>query len=191
MKNIRHEETSRDSLYRDIEQNLETVFQLWADGNSSLRFSVAILCAVKLEAFMNIAGKLKLDHWDILERKLSFTEKCKLVFSTVGLVFDPNTEPNKTAISVFEIRNALVHPKMKLGHIDEFVSQDEYERRRNSYPGVLHHLRSELTKEKVANIKELADAFINQWGEKLLDEEPSYWLNSGSTGGYTFEATKG
>jgi hypothetical protein len=190
MKNIRHQETSRDSLYRDIEQNLETIFQFWANGDKTLRFSVAILCAVKLEAFMNIAGKLKMEHWDILERKLSFTEKCKLIFSSVELVFDPHAEPNKTAINVIEIRNAIVHPKMKLGHVDEYVSQDEYERRSEGYPGVLHHLRSELTKEKVAQIKKSTDAFISQWDAKLLDQNPSYWLNSGSTGGFTFEPPK-
>ncbi|HEY6871823.1 MAG TPA: hypothetical protein VI298_03735 [Geobacteraceae bacterium] len=122
MNNIRHKETSRDSLFKDIEQNLETIFQLWAEGNNSLRFSVSILCAVKLEAFINVAGKLKVEHWDILERKLSFAEKCKIVFSTVGLVFDPNTEPNKTAVGTFGIRNSLVHSKMKHGHIDEYVA---------------------------------------------------------------------
>ena len=191
MNNIRHEETSRDSLYKDIEQNLETIFRLWAAGNIGLRFSVSILCAVKLEAFINVAGKLKVEHWDILERKLSFAEKCRIVFSTVGLVFDPNTEPNKTAVSTFEIRNSLVHPKMKLGHIDEHVSQEEYERRSNSFPGLTHHLRSELTKEKVTQLKESTDAFVTQWGAKLLDGHPDYWLTGGSTGGFTFEPAKG
>jgi hypothetical protein len=191
MNNIRHEETSRDSLYKDIEQNLETIFQLWAEGNIGLRFSVSILCAVKLEAFINVAGKLKVEHWDILERKLSFAEKCKIVFSTVGLPFDPNTEPNKTAVSTFDIRNSLVHPKMKLGHIDEHVSQEEYEQRSNRFRGLTHHLRSELTKEKVTQLKQSTDAFITQWGAKLLDGYPDYWLTGGSTGGFTFETNKG
>jgi len=191
MNNIRHEETSRDSLYKDIEQNLETIFRLWVEGDKALRFSVAILCALKLEAFINVAGKLKTEHWDILERKLSVAEKCKIVFSEVGLVFDPDAEPNKTAIGTFEIRNSLVHPKMKLGHIDEYVSQEEYERRKNSFPGLPHHLHSELTKEKVTQLKDSADAFVTQWGEKLLDGDPHYWLTGGSTGGFTFEPAKG
>ena len=191
MNNIRHVETSRDSLYKDIEQNLETIFRLWAAGNIGLRFSVSILCAVKLEAFINVAGKLKVEHWDVLERKLSFGEKCKIVFSTVGLVFDPNTEPNKTAVSTFEIRNSLVHPKMKLGHIDEHVSQEEYERRSNSFLGLTHHLRSELTEEMVTQLKESTDEFVTQWGAKLFDGHPDYWLTGGSTGGFTFEQAKG
>jgi hypothetical protein len=66
MDKIRHEKTSRDSLYKDIEQNLETIFRLWAEGDNSLRFSVSILCAVKLEAFINVAGKLKINNWDNL-----------------------------------------------------------------------------------------------------------------------------
>ncbi len=187
MNGIRHEETSRDSLYKDIEQNLENIYVLWTEGNTSFRFSIPILCAAKLEAFINVAGKLKVKHWDILERKLSFAEKCKVVFSTVGLAFDPSIEPNKTAISTFEIRNALVHPKMKLDQIDESISQEEYERRSNSFPGVLHHLRSELTKEKVEQLKNTGDAFVNQWGPALLDGNPHYWLTGGSTGGFTFE----
>ena len=191
MNNIRHKESSRDSLYKDIEENLEAIFRFWTDGNDSLRFSVSILCAVKLEAFINVAGKLKVGHWDILERKLSFAEKCRIVFSAVGLVFDPHIEPNKTAVGTFEIRNSLVHPKMTLGRIDEYVSQEEYERRTNTFPGVLHHLRSELTKERVTQLKESADAFVAQWGAKLLDGHPHYWLSGGSTGGFTLEPAKG
>jgi hypothetical protein len=190
MNTIRHEETSRDSLFKDVEQNLETIFHLWADGNISLRFSVAILCAVKLEAFINVAGKLKMEHWDILERKLSFAEKCKMVFSTVGLTFDPDAEPNKTAVATFDIRNSLVHPKMKLAQIDEQISREEYERRSNNFPEVLHHLRSELTKERVTKLKEAVDAFVNQWGNGLLDGHPDYWLTGGSTGGFTLVPAK-
>jgi hypothetical protein len=106
-------------------------------------------------------------------------------------VFDSTVEPNKTAAAILEIRNSLVHPKMKLGHIDEYISQEEYERRSNSFPGLLHHLRSELTKERVTKLKEAADAFVKQWGVKLLDGHPDYWLTGGSTGGFTFEPVKG
>ncbi len=191
MKNIRHKETFFDSLYRDIEQNLEMVFQLWAKGNNSLRFSVSILCAVKLEAFINVAGKLKVEDWDNLERRLSFAKKCERVFSAVGLVFDPDIEPNKTAVGTFEIRHSLVHPKVERGEIDEYISQEEYERRSKSFPGVSHHLRSELTKEKVAQLKESADAFVAQWGAKLLDGNPHYWLTGVSRGRCDLERTRG
>lgn len=187
MSNIRHEETSQDSLYRDIEQNLETIYTLWIGGNNSLRFSIPILCAAKLEAFVNVAGKLKVKHWDILERKLSFAEKCQIVFSTVGLVFDRSAEPNKTAVGTFEIRNSLVHPKMKLNRIDEHITQEEYERRSNSFTGVSHPLRSELTNVAVTCLKEASDAFVAQWGPQLLDGIPDYWLTGGSTGGFTHE----
>ncbi len=189
MKNIRHEETSRDSLYRDIEQNLETIYTLWVEGNNSLRFSIPILCAAKLEAFVNIAGKLKVEHWDILERKLSFTEKSQIIFSTAGLVFNRNDEPNLTAVRTFEIRNSLVHPKMKLHRIDEDITQEEYERRSNSITGISHPLRSELTKTAVTCLKNASDDFVKQWGPQLLYDFPEYWLNSGSTGGFTHKPT--
>ncbi len=190
MDNIRHEETSRDSLYKNLELNLDQIYKFWLEGEKSLRFSIPMLCAAKLEAFINVAGKLKVEHWDILERKLSFAEKCQIIFAAVGLVFDPATEPNKTAIITFEIRNSLVHPKMKLGRIDEYVSQEEYERRSNSFSGVIHHMRSELTPEKVKQLKETSNAFVSEWGPKLLDGNPHYWLTGGSTGGFTFESER-
>jgi oligoribonuclease NrnB/cAMP/cGMP phosphodiesterase (DHH superfamily) len=187
MKNIRHEETSQDSLYRDIEQNLETIYKLWVEGDNSLRFSIPILCAAKLEAFINVAGKLKVKHWDILERKLSFSEKCKIVFSTVGVEFDRNAEPNRTAVGTFEVRNSLVHPKMKIHQIDEHISQEEYERRSDSFIRVSHPLRSELTKVLVTNLKDASDAFVTQWGLKLIDGNHDYWLKGGSTGRFTLD----
>lgn len=188
MKNIRHQEVSRDSLFKDLEMNLETIYGLWANGDNSLRFSIPILCAAKLEAFINVAGKLKVEHWDIFERKLSFAEKCKVACSVVHLAFDPNVEPNKAAIATFEIRNSLVHPKMKLSRIDERVTSEEYERRRTQLdPRFSHHLRSELTNERVAAIKTNSDTFVVHWGKKLLDDHPDYWLAGGSTGGFTFE----
>lgn len=185
MNDIRHQETSRDSLYEDISQNLETIYTLWTEGNMSLRFSIPILCAAKLEAFINVAGKLKVEHWDNLERKCSFKEKCKSVFMSVGLAFDPDTEPNKTAIGTFEIRNSLVHPKMKLGKIDEYISHEEYKRRNSNFGGDMHHLRYELTKEKVAQIKSMSDLFTSKWGTMLFDGDPDYWLSGGATRFFT------
>ena len=190
MSDIRHQETSRDSLYEDIKKNLDTIYELWLEGKKSFRFSIPILCAATLEAFINVAGRLKVEHWDILERKLSFAEKCHIVFAAVGLVFDPAAEPNKSAIAIFEIRNSLVHPKMKLGRIDEFVSQEEYERRRANSSGVSHHLRSELTEARVTQLRETSNTFVLSWGPKLLDGEPDYWLGRGSTGEFTFDAEK-
>ena len=189
MNHIRHEETSYDSLFRDIEQNLETIYELWTEGNTSLRFSIAILCAVKLEAFINIAGKLKREDWDSRERKVSFEEKCRMVFITSGLAFDHSVEPNKSAIQMFQIRNALVHPKMKLDRIREHISNYEYERRSNAFSGVSHPLRSELTPEQITHLKCTSDAFVSEWGPKLLDGTPDCWLGGGSTGGFTYEPT--
>lgn len=187
MPNVRHQKASRDSLFEDIAHNLETIYRLWADGNISLRFTVPILCAAKLEAFINVAGKLNVKHWDILERKLSFTEKCKVVFSSADLVFDPQKELNKDAISTFEIRNSLVHPKMRLDRIDEKISYGEYERRRIGFDIPSHHLRAELNKGKVMQLKLSCDEFVSHWGNQLLDSQADYWLSVGSTGEFSFD----
>ncbi len=181
---IRHNTKSRDSLYREIELNLERVCEIWLGGEESLRFSLPILCAAKLEAFINAAGKLKTTHWDIFERKLSFEEKCHVVLGAAGVHFDRAAEPNKTAIATFETRNSLVHPKMKLKEIDETISGEEYERRvaNADYSAERHHLRSELTPERVTLLKDTSDAFVTKWGPALFDGYPEYWLAAGSSG---------
>jgi len=190
MNKIRHEDVSRDSLYQDITDNLEYVYTNWDDGERQLRFLIPVLCAIRLEAFINIAGKQRVNSWDELERKLGFKQKCLVITEILGQEFDPESEPNKTAISIFEIRNALVHPKMKLQNTDEVISQEEYERRSTGCYGIKHHLRSELSVERIVKLKELTDQFVEEWGEPWLTY-PEYWLRGGSTGGFTFEQNEG
>lgn len=189
MKNIRHEETSRDSLYQDLTDNLDSVFKLWRNGERKMRFIIPVLCAIRLEAFINIVGKTKVESWDSLERKLGFKEKCLIIGEITGKEFDADLELNKKAISIFEIRNALVHPKMKLKTIDEMITEEEYKARSTGYFGVNHHLRSELNEDKVISLKKSTDQFIDFWGNHFLDH-PEYWLRGGSTGGFTFEPEK-
>lgn len=190
MKSIRHQEVSRDSLYTDLAENLDLVYSLWLKQENRLRFSIPILCAIKLEAFINVAGKRTISYWDILERKLSFQEKCKIIFTELNLKFDPHIDPNKTAVGLFDIRNALVHPKMKLEEVDEYISREEYERRRNTFPGVTHPMRDDLSPDKIKHIKTQTDEFVSVWGAKLLDGQPSYWLSGGSTGSFIHESPK-
>ncbi|MEW8052931.1 MAG: hypothetical protein AB2792_09485 [Candidatus Thiodiazotropha sp.] len=186
MNNIRHEDISRDSLYQDLTENLEMVFKLWSNGERQLRFIIPVLCAIRLEAFINVVGKMKINSWDGLERKLGFKEKCLIIGEISDKVFDVDLDLNKKAISIFNIRNALVHPKMKLEKVDEMITQEEYEARSTYYCGINHHLRSELSIEKVTALKEITDHFIDYWGKQFLDH-PEYWLRGGSTGGFTFE----
>lgn len=75
---------------------------------------------------------------------------------------------------------------LTLERIDEYVSQEEYDRRRRSLFDITHHLRFELSTEKVKLLKQRSDEFISVWGSKLLDGSPDYWLRGGSTGGFTF-----
>ena len=72
MKPIRHTEISRDSLYPDLSVSLDTIFAAWEDGDKQLRFVIPVLCAIKLEEFVNVAGKLRLKSWNHLERQLGF-----------------------------------------------------------------------------------------------------------------------
>jgi hypothetical protein len=111
------------------------------------------------------------------------------VFTACGLAFDRNVEPNKSAIQIFQIRNDVVHPKMKLDRIDKHISNDEYERKSNAFNCVSHPLRTELTQEQIIHLKCNSDAFVSKWGPKLLDGAPAYWLAGGSTGGFTDERT--
>ena len=190
MKKIRHEEESRDSLYPDICDNLETIHQLWVNGNKGIRFVIPILCAAKLEAFINVVGKLKMQSWDSLERRLGFKEKLLVISEVTGVPVDIGDDSVKSALRIFDIRNSLVHPKMRYQKIDEMITQEEYEKRSESYLGVDHHLRTELNSESVENLISNANEFVATWGPKFLDH-PEYWLSGGSTGGFTYEPTHG
>lgn len=191
MTEIHHSEVSRDCLYDEVSQNLEAIYAIWENGQVNLRFTIPVLCAVKLETFINVAGKLHVEDWERSERKLSFKVKCEKVCGVLGLVFDAKTEPNKAAIETFEIRNSLVHPQMHIEQTDERINYAEYERRRNMIPGVEHPLRSRLTPEVVRATKTACDAFVNEWGRTFLKGQPEYWLGWGSTGGFTWEGPNG
>ena len=179
----------RDSLYQDLTDNLDAIYDLWTAGDQKLRFIIPVLCAIKLEAFINVAGKLNIKSWEGLERRLGFKEKCEIICEIKNSEFNRNIEPNKSALAVFEIRNALVHPKMKTDEIDEYISQEEYEIRRNKLFVVDHHLRAELSAEKVKHLKKSADDFVQLWSTKLIPHS-DYWLRGGSTGGFTLEEDK-
>lgn len=184
MGNIRHTEKSRDSLYRDLANCLDTIYELWINGDSKLRFVVPVLCAIKLEAFINVAGKLNIKSWDGLERKLGFLEKCRIICEIKNIDFDKEIEPNNTALKIFETRNALVHPKMKTAESDEIITQSEYEAQQTQRTGVDHHLRMELNEESVTRMKEITDQFVNFWGVKLI-EDPEFLLDGGAHWRYT------
>jgi hypothetical protein len=98
MHQVRHTETSQDCLYDEVTQNLKIIYALWQGGQKTLRFAIPVLCAVKLEAFINVAGKLHVQDWDSKERKLTFRAKCKAICTTLRLEFDTESEPNKTAL---------------------------------------------------------------------------------------------
>jgi hypothetical protein len=186
MSEVHHSEESRDCLYDEASENLETVYALWQQGQSNLRFAVPVLCAVKLEAFINVAGKLNVSAWDEQERKLSFKGKCKAVCAILKLEFASGDQPNKTALEVFQVRNSLVHPRMHLARTSEHISQREYERRSVAMLGVEHPLRSALTAGHVTALKNASEAFVLQWGARMLNGAPEYWLRWGSTGSFTF-----
>ena len=184
MSEVHHSEESRDCLYNEASENLETIYAVWQQGRGNLRFAIPVLCAVKLEAFINVAGKLHLANWDKQERDLSFDKKCKAVCGMLKLEFASDVEPNKTAVEVFEVRNSLVHPKMLLARTNEHISQQEYERRSTTMLGPEHPLRSALTPGRVTALRDATNAFVAYWGARMFDGVPEYWLRWGSTGSF-------
>lgn len=151
-----------------------------------MRFLIPILCSTKLEAFINVVGKLKIEPWDSLERKLGFKEKLLVIAAITKIPFDEGSELTKSTLSIFEIRNALVHPKMKYQKLDEMITAEEYEKRSEGNFGVNHHLRAELTQDQVEKLIISTDEFVEYWGKRFLDH-PDYWLRGGSTGGFSFD----
>ena len=188
MNTIRHQITSRDSLYEELSANMTTVRELWANGNRTLRFSIPILCAAKLEAFINVAGRLHVEDWDNRERKLTFKKKCQVIFASQSVQFDASIEPIRTALEIFELRNELVHPKMLVEESDEEISMEEYHRRQTALLGVAHPLRASLNKKCILRLLDSTEEFVALFGNRLLRGAPEYWLGRGATGTYTRDA---
>lgn len=187
MNRIRHVEQSRDSLYEDISSALERLVALWQGGERQLRFAIPVLCALRLEAFVNVAGKINIQDWDKKERNLSFLSKCEAICSARKLAFDRALEPNCTAIRIFELRHELVHPKMVTDSLDEIISDAEYEHRSTAFMGVEHPLRAELSPAVVENLAKSTQTFFDTWSKPWLGEHPEYWLRWGSTGGFSLQ----
>lgn len=185
MKDIRHEEFSREHFYQDLANSLDYLAEAYYQkGNNHLRFIIPIICAAKLEAFINIAGKLNIGCWDEIERNLSFKKKCLIICEKLKKAFDPKIEPNKTVIYIFKIRNDLVHPKLLLKETDELINEEEYDRRSTSYNGVNHPLRSNLNEKQIKDLISRSNKFIDFWGKEFF-ENPGYMLRTGSTGSFT------
>lgn len=182
---IRHEFESRDSLYHELSSNLEIVRDLWLEGVNQLRFSIPILCAAKLEAFINVAGKINVADWDTQERRLSFEKKCQIICDGLAIGFNATKDPNCTVLEIFNLRNELVHPKMLLEIADEQISKVEYHRRQTALLGVEHSLRSSLDKERIIHLLKCTDEFVALWGYTFLRGSSKYWLSWGATGRYT------
>lgn len=187
MTDIRHTEASRDSLYQELTDTLERLCVLWKGGENQFRFIIPVICALRLEAFINVAGKLNVPDWDAKERRLSFAKKCMAICTELKIAFDPSIKPNVTAIQLFELRNELVHPKMVTGLLDELISQQEYECRQNEFAGVTHPLRDYLLPPAVDHLVEATENFFQLWAKPMLQGYPHYWLRWGSTGGFALE----
>lgn len=187
MSNIRHVEQSRDSLYEDISSSLERLVLLWQGGETQLRFAIPVMCALRLEAFINVCGKINVQDWDKKERRLAFLSKCEAICSARRLAFDPSIEPNRTALRIFSLRHELVHPKMVTAQLDEVISESEYDRRSSTFQGIDHPLRAELSPNLIQGIVTSTQAFFEAWARPWLGEHPEYWLRWGSTGGFTWQ----
>ena len=191
MNEIRHQATEKDHLYQELTESLEKVYEIWQEGNTSMKYLVPALCAIRLEAFINIAGKIHINMWNSLERKLGFKEKCGIISEILKIEWDESLDINKSAFQIFEIRNALVHPKMKLKITDKYISQEEYDEHNISIkPWLMHSLRSDLTKEKLIEIMDSTEAFIEHWKNPFLKNEPEYWLRKGYDGSLSLEPNK-
>lgn len=188
MTTIRHTEDSQDTLYQELTDSLERICVLWKGGENQFRFIIPVICALRLEAFINVAGKLNVPDWDAKERRLSFANKCSAICAELKIAFDPSVEPNVTAIRLFKLRNELVHPKMVVGSLNESISQQEYERRQREFAGVSHPLREQLLPPAVDHLIQSTERFFQQWAKPMLGGDPYCRLRWGSTGGFALES---
>jgi hypothetical protein len=82
-----------------------------AAGSNYCRVSAILFAAFAVEACLNHIGEEKLCCWDIVEPKLQWEDKLKLIAQQLGIEIDKGRRPFQTAYGLFKIRNKFAHGK--------------------------------------------------------------------------------
>ena len=73
--------------------------------------SAVVFCAFTLEGYLNHVGALRMRDWDILERKLSWSEKLEVIGRELKTSFDRGKQPFQNMVEAFAFRDRLAHGK--------------------------------------------------------------------------------
>ena len=88
------------------------------EGSSHCRVSAVLFSAFAVEAYLNHIGEDQLPFWEFVERKLSWSDKLRLIGSQFGLNIEDGKRPFQTVKKVFAFRDKLAHGKTHHGKID-------------------------------------------------------------------------
>lgn len=82
-------------------------------GSDYCRISAVLFSAFAVEAHLNHIGEAKLSFWGIVEPKLPWRDKLKLIVQQLGVESDFSKRPFQTIGELFKFRDKLAHGKSK------------------------------------------------------------------------------
>jgi hypothetical protein len=83
--------------------------------------SAVVFCAFTLEGYLNHIGVLRVKSWNLVERKLSWTEKLEFIGRELNTTFEKGKQPFQNMVAAFAFRDRLAHGKSILD--EEFTEK--------------------------------------------------------------------
>jgi hypothetical protein len=91
-------------------------------GQGYRQIFAVLYSAFAVEAHLNHVGERCVPAWDIIERRLSVTEKLEVVAHHLGITIDNSRRPFQTLRDLFKFRNQLAH-----GRTHTYNVESEYD----------------------------------------------------------------
>jgi hypothetical protein len=180
-KEVLYKEILRDNLFRDIECMLNEAYSITKnDLLTSMNYAIPVFCALRLEAFANIAGTELYEEWDEIERKLSFKAKMNFLAKIINQKINWSIEPEQTSIRIFKIRNEIAHPKSHKKVFSDVIPLKEAEDRmynQNPLEGT-SKIRQTIRDIDHDILISNTNSFIEKWSKLLLGETAFEVLNA-------------
>lgn len=94
------------------------------EGSFYQIMSCLVFCAFTVEAYLNHVGERKIGYWNEIE-KIEPMAKLKVLYTALGLPFDPSKRPIQTVQQLFKFRNFMAH-----GRTEKLMGKGTLKKRR-------------------------------------------------------------
>jgi hypothetical protein len=142
-------------------------------GSTRCLTAATLFTAFGIEGYLNFVGELKVESWAIVEPRLSWRDKLKLVALQLGVSLDWGQRPLQTIDELFKFRDKLAHGKT----IREVVEFDASELAPKTHPKSLEKFQ---VIDAVERARDDAKQLIGRFNEKAglrshVISESSWW----------------